>query len=326
MDKTAQHISVAPMMDWTDRHCRYFHRLIAPHVRLYTEMVTTGALLHGDTERFLKFNNTEHPLALQLGGSEPEALAQCASMGAERGYDEINLNCGCPSDRVQNGRFGACLMAEPELVARCYTAMRNAVPDIPVTVKCRIGIDDYDEYAFSERFIRALADAGCETVILHARKALLSGLSPKENREIPPLRYDIAAALKEAFPKIRIVLNGGIQNTEAIRQHLEYFDGVMIGRAAYRTPWILAEIEEAFYNHTPAAREDIALAMIPYIREQETQSGIPPRSIIRHMLGLFHGCPGGRIWRRALSAPDLRAESIEEALKLKFASAGTDLL
>ena len=312
------------MLDWTDRHCRYFHRLIAPHVRLYTEMITTGALLHGDAERHLRFHKAERPLALQLGGSDPAALAACATMGAEHGYDEINLNCGCPSDRVQNGAFGACLMKEPAHVADCFTAMNRAV-DIPVTIKCRIGIDDCDERPFLERFVSTLADSGCRTFIIHARKAWLQGLSPKENREIPPLRYDLAAEIKERYPHLTVVVNGGIRTTEQIKT-LSAFDGVMIGREAYQNPWFLREIEENVLCHTHfhgddiAARKAVARAMVPYIVEQGRTYGTPVKSITRHMIGLFHGISGGKHWRRTLSTEahkeDVDARGlIEEALK-----------
>lgn len=295
------HISVAPMMDWTDRHCRFFHRLIAPHVRLYTEMVTTGALIHGDRDRFLNYNAEEHPLALQLGGSHPDDLAVCARMAEDYGYDEVNLNCGCPSDRVQNGNFGACLMASPDLVARAVEQMKAAV-SIPVTVKCRIGIDDADERPFLDRFVRCVAGAGCDMFIIHARKAYLQGLSPKENRDVPPLRYDIAAEIKQKYPHLDIIVNGGIKTMSEIRQHLGRFDGVMTGREAYQNPWLLAEIEKEIYGHTLAmTRQDIALAMTGYIERQQKDYGIMPKSVTRHMMGLFKGEYGGGQWRRYLS-------------------------
>ncbi len=304
------YIAVAPMMDWTDRHCRYFHRLLSPHVRLFTEMVTTGALIHGDRDRFLRFDEAEHPVALQLGGSDPAALAACAKMGEDYGYDEINLNCGCPSDRVQNGRFGACLMKEPALVADCVAAMIGAVAT-PVTVKCRIAIDHEDEFSFLNSFIDHISKAGCKSFIVHARKAWLKGLSPKENREVPPLRYDIVNNIKQKHNNLHIILNGGIQEIDNIQKYLKIFDGVMIGRAAYQNPYLLANIERTIYksgNILP--REAVAEAMIPYIERQAAQYGTPAKSITRHMIGLFHGQPGGRKWRRALS----EQRAVKEAL------------
>lgn len=301
-EKTAlPHISVAPMMDWTDRHCRYFHRLMAPHIRLYTEMVTTGALIHGNRDRFLNYNADEHPLALQLGGSNPDDLAACARMAEDYGYDEVNLNCGCPSDRVQNGNFGACLMDEPDLVARSVEAMQKAV-SIPVTVKCRIGIDDVEERSFLGRFVNIVAHAGCQTFIIHARKAYLKGLSPKENRDVPPLRYDIAAEIKQKHPHLEVIVNGGIKTTSEIRQHLNQFDGVMIGREAYQNPWLLTDIEHDIYGHIATmTRQDIARAMIEYIERQKKDYGVLPKSVTRHMMGLFKGEYGGGQWRRSLS-------------------------
>jgi tRNA-dihydrouridine synthase A len=293
-------ISIAPMMDWTDRHCRFFLRLIAPHVRLYTEMVTTGALLYGDAARHLDFHPSEHPVALQLGGSDPAALAASARMGADWGYDEINLNCGCPSDRVQNGAFGACLMKDPQRVADCIAAMR-AVVSIPVTVKCRIGVDDCVEEEFLPRFIDTAAAAGCDTFIIHARKAWLNGLSPKENREIPPLRYDIAAMIKQTRPHLKIILNGGIKTTDQIHEIKPKFDGVMIGREAYHNPYSLSTIEAAFFNHTSPTRDDIARMMIDYMEQQARDYGTPAKSITRHILGLYQGEYGGKGWRRVLS-------------------------
>ena len=297
------HISVAPMMDWTDRHCRYFHRLIAPHVRLYTEMVTTGALLHGDQDRFLRFDPSEHPVALQLGGSDPQALATCAAMGAERGYDEINLNCGCPSDRVQNGRFGACLMTEPGHVAACVDAMIKAVPQsVPVTVKCRIGIDEQDDFAFLNRFVATIAQTGCDTFIIHARKAWLSGLSPKENRTIPPLDYDRVQAIKDTYPHLNIIINGGITDVAQTQGLLETLDGVMIGREAYSNPYVLAEIErKIFGHHDIIGRDKIARKMVEYAAKQRAEHGTPVKSITRHMLGLFHHQKGAKAWKRYIS-------------------------
>lgn len=309
-NSASPYVSIAPMMDWTDRHCRYFHRLISPQAHLYSEMVTTGALLHGDRDRHLRFNAAEHPVALQLGGNDAAALAVCARMGEDYGYDEINLNCGCPSDRVQNGAFGACLMGEPETVAAGVAAMRAAVT-IPVTVKCRIGIDDCDEFPFLDKFIATVAQAGCKKFIIHARKAWLQGLSPKENREIPPLRYDIAAAIRAKYPHCRFILNGGINLIDDMKKHLQSFDGIMIGREAYQNPYILAAIETEIYGAPHVrSRETIARAMIPYIEAQNRQFGTPAKSITRHILGLFNGLPGARAWRRALS----EQQGIEAAL------------
>lgn len=319
--KSVPYVAVAPMMDWTDRHCRYFHRLISPHAHLYTEMVTTGALLHGDRDRHLRFNPAEHPVALQLGGNDPAALAECARMGADYGYDEINLNCGCPSDRVQNGAFGACLMAEPATVAAGVAAMRAAV-DVPVTVKCRIGIDDCDELPFLDKFIQVVSEAGCERFIVHARKAWLKGLSPKENREVPPLRYDIVRAMKDKYPHIQFVLNGGITRVCDIKNHLEVFDGVMIGREAYQNPWFLSAIEvEIFGMSHVRPRHTVARAMIPYIEAQERQYGTPAKSITRHILGLYNGLPGARVWRRALSEQLSVAEALSQLQSRKSSAA-----
>ncbi len=313
-------LCVAPMMDRTDRFERYFLRRITRRTVLYTEMVTTGAILHGDRERLLRFDPAEHPVALQLGGSEPAALAECARIGADLGYDEIDLNVGCPSGRVQSGRFGVCLMAEPGLVAACVRAMRQAVA-VPVTVKCRIGIDGRDDYGFLHTFVSAIADAGCRTAIVHARTAMLAGLSPKQNREIPPLRYEVAARLKADFPGLGIVLNGGIGSLDEAEAHLATFDGVMIGRAAYRTPWMLAAADDRIFGAPPPCRtrEGAALAMLPFI-EREVAAGVPAHRILRHMTGLFHGVPGGRAWRRCLSMhghrPGAGADLVRAALAL----------
>ena len=317
-------ISVAPMMDWTDRHCRYFHRLLSPNVKLYTEMVTTGAILHGDRDRFLRFDETQHPIALQLGGSNAEDLAFSAKAGAQYGYNEINLNCGCPSDRVQSGRFGACLMKEPDHVAACVEAMNKSV-DVPVTVKCRIGIDEQDSFEFLERFVSKIADKGCKTFVIHARKAWLNGLSPKENREVPPLDYDRVRATKEKYPHLRIILNGGLTTIEAVKQNLSFprkresseetsqdprlrgesnfgLDGAMIGREAYQNPWLLTQIEkEIFGNGEPCSRDTVVLKMMDYAREQRKLYDTPVKSITRHMIGLYHELPGAKAWRRALS-------------------------
>jgi len=292
-------LCVAPMMDWTDRHCRYFHRRLAPHARLYTEMVTTGAVLHGDRARLLGFDASEHPVALQLGGHEPQELAAAARIGVEFGYDEINLNVGCPSDRVQSGRFGACLMREPALVADCVAAMRAAVA-VPVTVKCRIGVDEQDEYEDLQRFVEAQVAAGLEVLIVHARKAWLHGLSPKENREIPPLVYPRVYRLRGDFPQLTIAINGGIADVAAAQTHLAHVDGVMLGRAAYHDPYVLARLEHALYGTPLPARADVLRAMAPYIAAQRA-AGNALQHIGRHLLGLYLGEPGARAFRRYLS-------------------------
>jgi len=287
------------MMDWTDRHCRYFHRLLAPHARLYTEMVTTGAALHGDRDRLLGFDAAEHPVALQLGGHDPSDLAAAARIGVDYGYDEINLNVGCPSDRVQSGRFGACLMREPALVADCVAAMRAAV-DVPVTVKCRIGVDEQDAYADLHRFVETVMQAGLKTLIVHARKAWLHGLSPKENREIPPLDHSRVHQLKREFPQLTIVINGGITSADAVQSHLQYVDGVMVGRAAYHDPYVLARIEHALFGTELPNREEILAKLVPYVGEQ-IRRGNALHHIGRHMLGLYLGEHGARGFRRYLS-------------------------
>lgn len=289
------------MLEWTDRHFRYFLRLISRHTVLYTEMITTGAVLHGDRERLLAYHPQEHPIALQLGGSDPADLARCAQIAEDLGYDEVNLNVGCPSDRVQNGRFGACLMAEPRLVAECIASMRESVA-VPVTVKTRIGIDDRDSYEELCAFVAEVARGGCQTFIIHARKAWLRGLSPKENREIPPLRYDVVHALKRDFPHLQFVLNGGIQSLQESLEHLREFDGVMIGRAAYHNPYLLAAADRLVFGDTQAvpSRHDVLEAFLPYVDEQLAQ-GVRLQSMSRHILGLFHGTGGGRRWRRHLS-------------------------
>ncbi len=292
-------LSVAPMMDWTDRHCRYFHRLLSPNARLYSEMVTSPALIHGDRERLLGFDASEHPLALQLGGSDPAELAEAARIGAQFGYDEINLNVGCPSDRVQSGRFGACLMREPELVADCFAAMRDAV-SIPVTLKCRLGVDAQDEYADLQHFIETVNAKGCAVFVVHARKAWLKGLSPKENRDVPPLNYERVYQLKRDFPTLQIIINGGIGLVADAQNHLQHVDGVMLGRVAYHEPYRLAELEQALYATPLPAREELVGKMRPYI-EAHLASGGKLQHITRHMLGLFQGLPGARAWRRYLS-------------------------
>ena len=294
-------LSIAPMMDYTDRFERYFLRLISRHVLLYTEMVTTGALLHGDRGRFLEFDPTEHPVAIQLGGSDPEELAACARFAQAAGYDEVNLNVGCPSDRVRQGRIGACLMAEPSLVAECVAAMKQAV-EIPVTLKTRIGIDDNDSHEALCRFIEAQIDAGCDHFIIHARKAWLQGLSPKQNREIPPLRYDVVKQLKRDFPRQGFTINGGIKSLGLASELLGELDGVMIGREAYGNPWLLAAADGLLYGdpHPIPSRRQVLEAYLPFV-ERELERGIPLNRITRHILGLFHGCPGARRWRRLLS-------------------------
>jgi len=293
--------SVAPMMDWTDRHCRVLHRLMTRHARLYTEMLTTGAIIHGDRKRLLGFDASEHPVALQLGGSHPRDLASAAKIGEEFGYDEINLNVGCPSDRVKDGRFGACLMAEPALVARCVDAMKRAV-SIPVTVKCRIGIDDQDPEIALDALARGVVTAGADALIVHARKAWLNGLSPKENRDIPPLDYDRVYRLKAALPDVPIVINGGIASLGEARRHLLHVDGVMLGRAAYQEPWRLLAVDpELFGVAAPyATMKDVFEAMMPYIEDQLAQ-GMRLHSMTRHFVGAFHGVPGARAFRRHLA-------------------------
>ena len=293
-------VSVAPMMGWTDRHDRYFLRLISPNALLYTVMITTGALVYGKKFEVLEYNPEEHPLALQLGGSDPKDLAACAKMAENYHYDEVNLNCGCPSPRVQKGMFGACLMAEPKLVADCIDAMKQVV-SIPVTVKTRIGIDDKDSYEFLTDFVGTIAEKGCNVFIIHARKALLNGLSPDDNRKIPPLNYDTAYRLKRDFPDLKIILNGGLKTIEDIQKSMPHVDGVMIGREAYSNPYFMAEIErEIFGSKTVAERLEIVERMMPYI-ERELTAGTPLKDITRHILGLWQGLPGARRWRRILS-------------------------
>jgi tRNA-dihydrouridine synthase A len=319
-------ISIAPMMEWTDRHCRYFLRLISRHARLYTEMVTAQAIIHGRRDKLLGFDPAEHPLALQLGGSDPELLATAAAIGEQFGYDEINLNIGCPSDRVQSGRFGACLMAEPALVRDCVAAMSAAVR-VPVTVKSRIGIDRHDDYGFLRDFVGTVAESGCSTFIVHARKAILSGLSPKENREVPPLRYELVHRLKADFPALTVVLNGGVRGLEAVRSHLLHVDGVMIGREAYHNPYFLAELERELHGVQPPAREAVMTAFLAYV-EARLAEGVRLPAMTRHLLGLYLGLPGARHWRRQLSegacAPDAGADLVREAMRaVEAASAAT---
>jgi tRNA-dihydrouridine synthase A len=302
------------MMDWTDRHCRYFLRLLTRHARLYTEMITAPALAHGDVPYHLDFDPAEHPLALQLGGSDPNELAHAAKLGERWGYDEINLNCGCPSERVQTGSFGACLMAEPALVAECVSAMRDAVV-LPVTVKHRIGLDRGDDYGFVRDFVGTVASAGCEVFIVHARNAVLKGLSPKENREVPPLRYGFVHALKRDFPQLTFVLNGGLSDWPSIERELMHVDGAMLGRVAYHDPYALAAADwKLFGDEAPVrSRADVVHAMLPYV-EAHRERGVPLRAIVRHILGLYHGQSGGRRFRQILS----------DSAKLK--NAGPELL
>ncbi|MCB4436991.1 tRNA dihydrouridine(20/20a) synthase DusA [Alteromonas sp. McT4-15] len=293
--------SVAPMLDWTDRHCRYFLRLMTKHTLLYTEMVTTGAIIYGKGD-YLGFNNEEHPVAVQLGGSDPSDMARCAVLSQERGYDEVNINVGCPSDRVKNGSFGACLMAQPEVVADCVAAMQKEV-DIPVTVKCRIGIDDMDEDEDFSRFINVVADAGCDTFIVHARKAWLQGLSPKENREIPPLNYPRVHRLKAARPELSISINGGVKTLDETKTQLLDVDGVMMGREVYANPYILANVDNVIFGDDQSeviSRRDLVMKMQEYIARQDDPY-FKPWHVARHMLGLYQGQAGGRIWRRYLS-------------------------
>lgn len=316
----AGRFSVAPMLDWTDRHCRYFHRQLSQHTQLYTEMVTTGAIIHGKGD-YLAYNEEEHPVVLQLGGSNPADLAQCARLAEQRGYDEINLNVGCPSDRVQNGMFGACLMGNAQLVADCVKAMRDQV-SIPVTVKTRIGIDDQDSYAFLVDFIQTVAGNGeCDNFIVHARKAWLSGLSPKENREIPPLDYTRVYQLKKDFPQLNIGINGGVKTLDEAREHLRHVDGVMMGREAYQNPSILTHVDQHLFDPSAAVTDSIAAveAMYPYI-ERELSKGTYLGHVTRHMLGIFQGIPGARQWRRHLSEnahkPGAGIAVLEQALAM----------
>ncbi|WP_101756601.1 tRNA dihydrouridine(20/20a) synthase DusA [Oceanicoccus sp. KOV_DT_Chl] len=313
-------LSVAPMMDWSDRHCRMFWRQLTRQSLLYTEMVTTGAILHAGPDRFLTFDQGEHPIALQLGGSNPQDLAKCAKIAEDWHFDEVNLNCGCPSDRVQSGMFGACLMAHPQLVADCIKAMQDSC-SLPVTVKHRIGIDDMESYGEMVDFIRPIMDSGCSTFIVHARKAWLQGLSPKQNREIPPLNYDMVYQLKQDFPQLEVIINGGITDLEQSVDHLKQIDGVMLGRAAYHDPYILAEADNKIFadGSITKSREQVLLDFIPYIEEQLTL-GVPLNHISRHVLGLFQGVAGAKIFRRHISQQahikGAGIEVIEQALTL----------
>jgi tRNA-dihydrouridine synthase A len=313
-------LSIAPMLDWTDRYYRYFARLITKQTLLYTEMITTGALLHGDRERFLKFDPSEHPVALQLGGSDPSDLAECSRIAEDAGYDEVNLNVGCPSDRVQSGSFGACLMLEPNLVAECIDSMQRAV-SIPITVKHRIGIDQDESYETLHHFVDTVAKTGCHTFIVHARNAWLQGLSPKENREIPPLRYATVHRLKHDFPDLEIIINGGIKSIEAAKEQLNILDGVMIGREAYQNPWILAEVDRDIFddNHPIPNRHEIIEKLMPFVLK-EFERGTPLSRITRHILGLFQNQPGAKAWRRHISEnshrENARPELITQAARL----------
>jgi tRNA-dihydrouridine synthase A len=312
------------MMDWTDRHCRYFHRLLTRHTRLYTEMVTTGALLHGDVPRHLDFNAEEHPVALQLGGSEPADLAACARLAQQWGYDEVNLNCGCPSERVQRGSFGACLMAEPALVAEGVKAMRDAVA-LPITVKHRIGVDKTESYDFVRDFVGTVAQAGCAVFIVHARNAWLKGISPKENRELPPLRYEFVHRLKRDFPALTIVLNGGVKTDAQIAEQLQHVDGVMLGREAYHHPWLMAGWDERFFGSAPAVhdRDEIEAAMTRYMAEVIAR-GEPWSHVARHMIGLRNGLPGARRWRQVWSDHRLKAVAPAEVSRLAQQAGATE--
>ena len=321
----AWRLSVAPMMDWTDRHCRYFHRLLSRHALLYTEMVTTGALVHGDVPRHLRFDAQEHPVALQLGGSERADLAQCAKLGEKWGYDEINLNCGCPSERVQRGAFGACLMAEPQLVADCVKAMVDVV-SVPVTVKHRIGIDKSESYEFVRDFVGTVSNAGCNTFIVHARSAWLKGLSPKENREVPPLRYELVHRLKNDFPHLVIAINGGITSNAEIARQLQQLDGVMVGRQAYHNPWMMASWDAEFFGLVGLSqtREEIEARMCDYMAREMAEHGTPHSAISRHMLGLRHGLPASRRWRQVWSDHRLKAWPPHKVMALAHQPAETE--
>ena len=312
-------LSVAPMMDWTDSHCRVFHRVLAPHARLYSEMVHANAVIHGDRARLLAMDPSEHPVALQLGGSEPALLAQAARIGVEHGFDEVNLNCGCPSDRVQAGRFGACLMREPALVAESVAAMVAAVPSVPVTVKCRLGVDDDHDWERFLAFVDEVAAAGCTSFVVHARNAWLQGLSPKENREVPPLRYDWAYRLKQLRPALQVVVNGGIADAAEATAHLGHVDGAMLGRAAYHTPYLLHELDVAWFGGELRPRGELLRAYRPYV-EAQLERGVFLKHIVRHVLGLFSGQPGGRAFRQVLSEgahrPGAGWALVEQALAL----------
>jgi tRNA-dihydrouridine synthase A len=314
-------LCVAPMIDVTDKHCRFFHRLLAPRARLYTEMITTGALLHGDAPRHLDFDQQEHPVALQLGGSEPQALVASAKLGVQWGYDEINLNCGCPSERVQKGAFGACLMAEPDLVADCIKAMQDAV-SVPVTVKHRLGLDKNESYDFVRDFVGAIYDTGCRVFIIHARNAVLKGLTPKDNREVPPLRYDEAARLKRDFPDAVMVLNGGLSNLAECDAVLPRFDGVMLGRAPWHDPSVLVTLSQAWWPHLPVKTEAEVIGALVEYASQQLASEVPLRIVVRPLLGLFNGRSNSRIWRRMLSDSKLLKQDDPELIRLAWRQVG----
>lgn len=313
--------AVAPMMEWTDRHFRYLARLMSRHTFLYTEMITSNALVHGDRQRFLRFDSSEHPIALQLGGSQPKDMAMCAQWGEQAGYDEININVGCPSDRVQSGKFGVCLMKEPHTVAACVAAMRDE-STLPITVKCRIGVDEFDSYEFLTEFIQTIANAGCDTFIVHARKAWLKGLNPKQNREIPELKYARVYQLKQDFPELNFIINGGIDSIEQVKEHLQHADGVMVGRHAYKQPKFLLQIDQQIFNaalNNSANLEKIILEYTQYI-QNNMRSGVPFKSMAKHMLNLYQNVPGARLWRRHLSEnmhkPGTGVELVYQGLEL----------
>lgn len=326
----ASPLSVAPMMDWTDTHCRAFHRVLAPSALLYTEMVHANAVIHGDRRKLLAMDASEHPVALQLGGSDPGLLGQAARICAEWGFDEVNLNCGCPSDRVQQGRFGACLMREPALVADCVAAMREAVaggarPGVPVTVKCRLGVDEDNDFDVFLHFIDTVAAAGCTTFVVHARNAWLKGLSPKENREVPPLRYDWAYRLKRERPALRVVVNGGIATVDAALEHLLHVDGAMLGRAAYHDPYVLHRLDARLHGREPQPRETLLRAYFPYMARQ-LDAGVPLKHMTRHLLGLFLGERGGRAFRQVLSESAHRPGAGLDVVERALACTRDDLL
>lgn len=313
-------LSIAPMLDWTDRHCRYFHRLLTQHTVLYTEMVTTGAILYGKMD-LLQFHAAEQPVVLQLGGSDPAAMAECTRIAAERGYREVNINVGCPSDRVQNGRFGACLMAEPDTVAACVAAMQAAAPDIVISVKTRLGIDEHDSDEYLQGFLEPVIDAGCQHFTLHARNAWLKGLSPKQNRDIPPLRYDRVYRMKERYPQLHITLNGGVKTMAEIRQHLAHVDGVMVGREAYQNPMLLTQFDAEYGAPREVDIEQVIEAMIQYTEAHVAQGG-RPWHVVRHMIGLFQGGPGAKKWRQLLSQRGPQATDVRELLSAAYAEVG----
>lgn len=313
-------LSIAPMLDWTDRHCRYFHRLLTQHTVLYTEMVTTGAILYGKMD-LLQFHAAEQPVVLQLGDSDPAAMAECTRIAAERGYREVNINVGCPSDRVQNGRFGACLMAEPDTVAACVAAMQAAAPDIVISVKTRLGIDEHDSDEYLQGFLEPVIDAGCQHFTLHARNAWLKGLSPKQNRDIPPLRYDRVYRMKERYPQLHITLNGGVKTMAEIRQHLAHVDGVMVGREAYQNPMLLTEFDAEYGAPREVDIEQVIEAMIQYTEAHVAQGG-RPWHVVRHMIGLFQGGPGAKKWRQLLSQRGPQATDVRELLSAAYAEVG----